>query len=55
MELTEDGQKCERNKNFGERCETKHENITMFSLLFINLVIHCRRLTLHIFISYQQV
>ena len=45
-ELTEDGQKYEHNKMFEERCGIKQETITMVSLVFINLVIHCRRLAL---------
>ena len=39
---------------FEERCRNKHETITVVSLLFINLVIHCRRLELRIFMSSQQ-
>ena len=45
-ELTEDGQKCEHNKMFEERCGIKHETITVVSLLFINIVIHCHSLAL---------
>ena len=45
-ELTEDGQKYKHNKLFEERCGIKHETITMVSLLFINLVIHCHHLAL---------
>ena len=45
-EMTEDGQKYEHNKRFEERCGIKHEAITVVSLLFINLVIHCHRLAL---------
>ena len=46
-ELTEDGQEYEHNKMFEERCGIKHETITVVSLLFINLLIHCHRLALH--------
>ena len=46
-ELTEDGQKSEHNKTFKEQCGIKRETITMVSLLFINLVIHCHCLALH--------
>ena len=35
---------------FEERCENNHETITVVSLLFINLVIHCRCLALHIYV-----
>ena len=45
-ELTEYGQKYEHNKMFEERCGINHEIITMVSILFINLVIHCHRLEL---------
>ena len=45
-ELTEDGHKYEHNKMFEERCGIKHETITVVSLLFINLVIHCHSLAL---------
>ena len=45
-ELTEDGQKYKHNKMFEERCGIKHDNITVVSLLFINLVIHFHRLAL---------
>ena len=45
-EMTEDGQKYEHNKMFEERCGIKRETITVVSLLFINLVIHCHRLAL---------
>ena len=45
-EMTEDGQKYEHNKIFQEQCGIKHETITVVSLLFINLVIHCNRLAL---------
>ena len=53
-ESTEDRQACEHNKMFEERWGNKHEAITVVSLLFINLVIHCHRLALSIFISSQQ-
>ena len=52
-EPTEDGQACEHNKIFEERCGNKHETITVVSLLFINLVIHCHHLALRIFMSSQ--
>ena len=45
----EDRQKYEHNKMFKERCGIKHETITVVSLLFINLVIHCHRLALRNF------
>ena len=45
-ELTEDGQKYEHNKIFEERCGIRRETITVVSLLFINLVIHCHHLAL---------
>ena len=48
-EMTEDGQKYEHKKMFEERCGIKHEAITVVSLLFINLVIHCHRLALRNF------
>ena len=48
-EPTEDGQACKHNKIFEERCGNKHETITVVSLLFINLVIHCHRLALRIY------
>ena len=35
---------------FKERCGNKHETITVVSLLFINLVIHCHRLALRIYV-----
>ena len=44
--MMEDGQKYEHNKMFEEQCGIKRENITVVSLLFINLVIHCHRLAL---------
>ena len=44
--MTEDGQKYEHNKMFEEQCGIKRETITVVSLLFINLVIHCNRLEL---------
>ena len=47
-ELTEDIQKYEHNKMFEERCGIKRETITVVSLLFINLVIHCHLLALRI-------
>ena len=40
-EMTEDGQKYKHNKTFEERCGIKRETITVISLLFINIVIHC--------------
>ena len=49
-QMTEDGQKYERNKMFKERCGIKRETITVVSLLFINLVIHCHRLALRNFV-----
>ena len=45
-EMTEDGQKYEHNKMFEEKCGIKRETITVVSLLFINLVIHCHRLAI---------
>ena len=48
-EMTENGQKYEHNKMFKERCGIKHETITMVSLLFINIVIHCHHLVLRIY------
>ena len=50
-EPTEDGQACKHNKMFEERCGNKHETIIVVALLFINLVIHCHRLALRIFMS----
>ena len=47
-EPTEDGQEYEHNKMFKEQCANKHETITVVSLLFINLVIRCHFLALHI-------
>ena len=52
---TEDGQACEHNKMFEDQCGNKHETITVASDLFINLVIHCHRLALRIFMSSRQV
>ena len=45
-EMTEDGQKYEHNKIFEDRYGIKRETITMVSLLFINLEIHCHCLAL---------
>ena len=45
-QMTEDGQKYKHNKMFEEWCGIKRETITMVSLLFINLVIHCHPLVL---------
>ena len=45
-EMTDDRQKYKHNKMFEERCGIKRETITVVSLLFINLVIHCHRLAL---------
>ena len=45
-EMTEDRQIYEHNKMFEERCGIKHETITVVSLLFSNLVIHCHFLAL---------
>ena len=45
-EMTEDEQKYEHNKMFEELCGIKRETITVVSLLFINLVIHCHFLAL---------
>ena len=42
----ENGQKYEHNKMFEEQCGIKRETITMVSLLFNILVIHCHRLAL---------
>ena len=47
-EMTEDRQRYEHNKMFKERCGIKRETITVISLLFITLVIHCHRLALRI-------
>ena len=44
--MTEDGHKYEHNKMFEDRCGIKRETITVVSLLFINLVIHCHCLAL---------
>ena len=52
-EPTEDGQACEQNKMFEERQGNKHETITVVSILFINLVIHCHCLELRVFMSSQ--
>ena len=52
-EPTGDGQAYEHNVMFEERRDNKHENITVVSLLFINLVIHCHRLALHLMSSQQ--
>ena len=49
----EDEQACEQNKKLKEQCGNKHKTITVVSLLFINLVIHCHRLALRIFMSSQ--
>ena len=53
-EPTEDGQACEHNKTFEERCGNKHETITVVSILFINVVINFHCLALRIFMSSQQ-
>ena len=45
-ESTEDRQKYEHNKTFEERCGIKRETITVVSLLFIILLIHCHFLAL---------
>ena len=45
-EMTEEGQKYKHNKMFEERCGIKRETITVVSLLFINILIHCHRLAL---------
>ena len=45
-QMTEDGQKYKHNKMFEERCGIKRETITVVSILFINLVIHCHLLAL---------
>ena len=45
-EHTEYRQACEHNKMIEERRGNEHETITMVSLLFIILVIHCHRLAL---------
>ena len=44
--MTEDEQNYEHNKMFEERCGIKRETITVVSLLFINIVIHCHSLAL---------
>ena len=49
-ELMDERQKYEHNKIFKEQCGIKRETITVVSLLFINLVIHCHRLALHIYV-----
>ena len=45
-QMREDGQKYKHNKMFEERCRIMCETITVVSLLFINLVIHCHFLAL---------
>ena len=45
-QMMEDGHKYEHNRMFEERCGIKCETITVVSLLFINLVIHCHRLSI---------
>ena len=52
-EPTEDGQACEHNRMFEERCGNKLDTITVVSLLFINVVIHWHCLVLRIFMSSQ--
>ena len=49
-ELAEDEQSCKDNKMFEKRCGNNHETITVVSLLFINLVIHCHCLALRIYV-----
>ena len=52
-EPKEYGKACEHNKMFEEGCGNKHETITVVSILFINLAIHCHCLALRIFMSSQ--
>ena len=49
-EPTEDGQEYKHNKMFKERCGNKHDIITVVSILIINIVIHCHRLELRIYV-----